>query len=144
MPTANEELLRGVGLRVTAGRLAVLHTLEGMPHSDAESLHRALEAAGDRLTLQAVHNVLGDLTAAGLLRRIEPARSPARYERRIGDNHHHVVCTECGVVGDVDCAVGHTPCLTPSDSGGFAITTAEVTFWGVCSACSAAQPATAS
>lgn len=133
----DETLLREAGLRVTAGRLAVLRTIERMPHSEADRIHSALMAAGDRLTLQAVHNVLGDLTAAGVLRRIEPARSPARYERRIGDNHHHVVCTQCGAVSDVDCVVGEAPCLVPSSTGGFTVTTAEVTFWGLCPACSA-------
>lgn len=137
MPSDLEPLLRGAGLRITAGRLAVLEVLEAMPHSDAESIHRALDDTGHRLTLQAVHNVLGDLTQAGLLRRIEPARSPARYERRIGDNHHHAVCTACGAVTDIDCVVGHSPCLTPSDSGGFEIQTAEVTFWGLCPGCRA-------
>ena len=135
MPATDETMLREAGLRVTAGRLAVLRTIEGMPHSDAERIHASLAAAGDRLTLQAVHNVLGDLTAAGLLRRIEPARSPARYERRVGDNHHHVVCTQCGAVGDVDCVVGEAPCLVPSTTGGFAVHTAEVTFWGLCPDC---------
>ena len=137
MPTPDDELLRGAGLRVTAGRLAVMRVIERIPHGEAERIHSALREAGDRLTLQAVHNVLGDLTAAGLLRRIEPARSPARYERRIGASRHHVVCTECGAGGDVDCVVGHAPCLTPSEASGFAITTAEVTFWGVCPDCAA-------
>jgi Fur family ferric uptake transcriptional regulator len=86
-------------------------------------------------SIQNVHNVLGDLTTAGLVRRIEPAGSAALYERRIGDNHHHVVCTGCGAVADVDCVVGHAPCLHPSDAGGFAIDTAEVTFWGLCPSC---------
>ena len=108
-----------------------------MPHSDAESIHRALDAASHRLTLQAVHNVLGDLTQAGMVRRIEPARSPALYERRVGDNHHHAVCTSCGTVTDIDCVVGHSPCLTPSDSGGFQFESAEVTFWGLCPECRA-------
>jgi len=88
-----------------------------------------------------VHNVLADLTAAGVIRRIEPAGSPARYERRVHDNHHHLVCRSCGAITDVDCAVGHSPCLMPSDSGGYVITTAEVTFWGHCASCVAQLPA---
>lgn len=132
-PTADD--LRAAGLRVTSGRLAVLRQLDATPHSDADALHRAIIAAGHSLTLTAVHNVLADLTAAGLVRRIEPARSAARYETRIGDNHHHVVCTECGAVSDVDCVIGHAPCLTPFDAAGFRVQTAEVTFWGLCPDC---------
>jgi Fur family ferric uptake transcriptional regulator len=98
-------------------------------------VYRAVLPALPGTSIQNVHNVLGDLTSAGLLRRIEPAGSPARYERRTGDNHHHIVCTSCGAVGDVDCVVGHAPCLHPSDAGGFAVTTAEVTFWGLCPSC---------
>jgi Fur family ferric uptake transcriptional regulator len=132
--------MRAAGLRVTSGRLAVLAALGGRPHTDAETLHRVLQdaagAGGDSaLTLQAVHNVLGDLTRAGLLRRIEPERSPALYERRVGDNHHHVVCTSCGAVGDIDCVIGHAPCLTPSNDNGFVIDTADVVFRGLCADC---------
>jgi Fe2+ or Zn2+ uptake regulation protein len=130
-----EHDLHDAGLRVTTGRLAVLDALERMPHSDALALHRSLEAADAGTSIQSVHNVLGDLTAAGLLRRIEPANSPARYELRVGDNHHHIVCTSCGAIADVECVVGHAPCLAPSDTAGFAVTTAEVTFWGLCAAC---------
>jgi Fe2+ or Zn2+ uptake regulation protein len=135
MPTSFEHELREAGLRVTAGRLALLDALEHAPHSDAVSLHRTLLAADAHTSIQSVHNVLGDLTAAGMLRRIEPANSPARYELRVGDNHHHIVCTSCGAVADVDCVVGHAPCLTPSDTVGYTLATAEVTFWGLCAAC---------
>ncbi|MFL0713357.1 MAG: Fur family transcriptional regulator [Microcella pacifica] len=134
------ELLRDVGLRVTAGRLAVLDALERMPHSNAETVRQALTDSPARLSLQAVHNVLGDLAEAGVLRRIQPARSAARYKLRVGDNHHHAVCSSCGAVTDVDCVVGHAPCLTPSGDTGFAIAAAEVTFWGLCADCTAASP----
>jgi len=130
-----EQRVRAAGLRVTAGRLAVLASLETAPHSDAESLSRVLREVIPSISVQSVHNVLGDLTAAGLIRRIEPAGSPALYERRTGDNHHHVVCTGCGAVGDVDCVHGEAPCLTPSNTNGFIVDTAEVTFWGLCPAC---------
>jgi Fur family ferric uptake transcriptional regulator len=127
--------LRAAGLRVTAGRVAVLGALADRPHTDAETVFRAVLAELPGTSIQNVHNVLGDLADAGLVRRIEPAGSAALYERRIGDNHHHVVCTSCGAVADVDCVVGHAPCLTPSDASGFAIASAEVTFWGLCLSC---------
>jgi Fur family ferric uptake transcriptional regulator len=130
-----EQRVRSAGLRVTPGRIAVLASLETAPHSDAESLSRVLREVIPSLSVQSVHNVLGDLTAAGLIRRIAPAGSPALYERRTGDNHHHVVCTNCGAVGDVDCVHGEAPCLTPSNTNGFVVDTAEVTFWGLCPAC---------
>jgi Fur family ferric uptake transcriptional regulator len=129
------ESIRDVGLKVTAVRLAVLRALGGAPHSDAERLFRAVHAELPGTSLQAVYGVLTAFTAAGLVRRIEPAGSAARYERRVGDNHHHVVCTDCGAVGDVDCLVGEAPCLSPSDTGGFVVQSAEVTFWGLCAAC---------
>jgi Fur family ferric uptake transcriptional regulator len=127
--------LRDAGLRVTSGRIALLETLETMPHSDAETVRTAMCATHPALSVQSVHNMLRDLSDAGLVRRIEPAGSPARYERRTGDNHHHLVCTDCGAIEDVDCAVGHAPCLTPSDSAGYAVIAAEVTFWGRCLRC---------
>lgn len=143
MPQSFEPELRTAGLRVTAGRVALLSALDSAPHSDAVGLHRLLVAADATTSIQSVHNVLADLTAAGLLRKIEPANSAARYERRVGDNHHHIVCTSCGTVADVDCVVGHAPCLTPSDTAGFTLATAEVTFWGLCADCRHAdsQPA---
>ena len=126
--------LRTAGLRVTPGRIAVLTAVAGHPHSTAEVL-RVVCAPG--LSIQSVHNVLADLTAARIIRRIEPAGSAALYESRIGDNHHHVVCSSCGAVGDVDCVHGAAPCLAPSNTNGFAIVTAEVTFWGLCTLCQA-------
>ena len=136
MDTARlESALRDAGLKATRGRVAVLEALTDRPHANAETIFRTLLPTLPGTSIQNVHNVLGDLTAAGLLRRIEPAGSAALYERRIGDNHHHVVCTGCGAVADVDCVVGHAPCLHPSDAGGFAIDTAEVTFWGLCLSC---------
>ena len=130
-----QEQLRGAGLRSTPGRLAVLEALTAEPHSDAESISRRLRSTLPAISVQSVHNVLGDLTRAGLLRRIEPAGSAALYERRVGDNHHHIVCIDCGIVSDVECLHGSVPCLTPSDTSGFVVSTAEVTFWGRCRAC---------
>ena len=132
------EQLRSAGLRVTAGRLAILEVIERHPHADAESIRSVMATGTVSTSIQSVHNMLADLAAAGLVRRIEPAGSPARYERRVGDNHHHVVCTSCGAVGDVACVTGHAPCLTPSDTEGFAIASAEVTFWGLCASCASA------
>lgn len=129
------ERLRGAGLRVTSPRLAVLAAVDEHPHSDAEALHTRLADAHPKLSVQSVHNVLRDLTRSALVRRIEPADSPALYESRVGDNHHHIVCRGCGAVRDVACAVGHAPCLEPSDTGGFDIDLAEVVFWGVCPGC---------
>lgn len=127
--------LRDAGLRVTGGRIALLEALDARPHSDAETLLTVLKESSPRLSVQSVHNMLHDLSNAGLLRRIEPAGSPARYERRVGDNHHHLVCTSCGTIVDVDCVSGEAPCLDPSDTAGFAVDSAEVTFWGLCANC---------
>ena len=127
--------LRAAGLRATPGRLAVLDVLSRYPHSNAEAINRMLVPRLAHISVQSVHNILGDLTRAGLIGRIEPAGSAALYERRIGDNHHHVVCTSCAMVTDIDCVHGKAPCLTPSSTNGFAINTAEVTFWGICPAC---------
>ncbi|WP_284439729.1 Fur family transcriptional regulator [Cellulomonas xiejunii] len=129
------DLLRQHGLRVTAPRLAVLGALEGHAHLDADAVLQRVRAAVPTVSVQAVYDVLHALSDAGLLRRIEPAGHPARYERRTGDNHHHVVCRGCGAVDDVDCAVGDAPCLTPSSTAGFDVETAEVTYWGLCPAC---------
>jgi Fe2+ or Zn2+ uptake regulation protein len=143
MTTTSEstDRLRAVGLRVTAPRLAVLDALDGLPHTPADAVFArvALELPGT--SLQAVYGVLAALTGAGLVRRIEPAGSAALYELRTGDNHHHVVCSVCGGVADVDCVVGHAPCLTPSNDAGFTVQTAEVTFWGLCPACRDAEDA---
>ena len=135
MDTDLESALRDAGLRATAGRVAVLGALESMAHTDAERLYRSVSSVLPTTSIQSVHNILADLTTAGLIRRIEPAGSAALYERRVGDNHHHIVCTACGAIGDVDCVVGDAPCLTPSQTGGFTVQTAEVTFWGLCPSC---------
>nr|WP_067893742.1 Fur family transcriptional regulator [Nocardia vaccinii] len=134
-----ERMLRGAALRVTAPRIAVLAAVHERPHSDTDSiLNRVRETLGT-VSHQAVYDVLRALTAAGLLRRIQPMGSVARYETRVGDNHHHVVCRSCGVIADVDCAVGETPCLTASDTNGFVLDEAEVVYWGLCPDCFAAQ-----
>ncbi|MDQ1031763.1 Fur family transcriptional regulator [Streptomyces phaeochromogenes] len=134
-PTTAEEL-RGVGLRVTAARVALLETVRGGDHLGVEAIASGVRDRVGHISLQAVYEALHALTAAGLIRRLEPPGSPARFEGRVGDNHHHLVCRTCGVVVDVDCAVGHAPCLTASDDRGFAIDEAEVIYWGLCPACS--------
>jgi Fur family transcriptional regulator, stress-responsive regulator len=133
------EELRGAGLRVTAARVALLDTVRAGDHLDVEAIASGVRDRVGHVTLQAVYDALHALTAAGLVRRIEPADSPARFERRVGDNHHHVVCRSCGVIADVDCAVGEAPCLTASDDHGFSIDEAEVIYWGLCPACSATR-----
>ena len=133
-PTTAEEL-RGAGLRVTAARVALLETVRDGDHLAVEDIASGVRDRVGHISLQAVYEALHTLTAAGLIRRIEPAGSPARFEGRIGDNHHHVVCRSCGVVADVDCAVGHAPCLTASDDHGFSIDEAEVVYWGLCPDC---------
>ena len=134
------ELLRSRGLRVTRPRIAVMSVLERHPHAGADTLAELARAEVGSVSTQAVYDVLHALTEASLVRRIEPAGSPARYELRVGDNHHHVVCRSCGTIADVDCAVGEAPCLDASDSHGFVIDQAEVTYWGTCPTC-AARPA---
>ncbi|GAB1822758.1 Fur family transcriptional regulator [Herbidospora sp. RD11066] len=131
------EELRGAGLRVTAARVALLETVRGGNHLGVEDIATGIRDRVGHVSLQAVYEALHALTAAGLVRRIEPAGSPARFEGRVGDNHHHVVCRSCGVVADVDCAVGEVPCLTASDAHGFQIDEAEVIYWGRCPDCSA-------
>jgi len=131
-------ILRGAGLRVTQPRLAVLDALARNPHAGAEVLIAAVREARP-VSHQAVYDVLHTLTDLGLVRRIQPAGSVARYELRVGDNHHHVVCRSCGDVVDIDCATGSAPCLDPSDldvhAPGFELHEAEVTYWGLCSSC---------
>ncbi len=127
--------LRAAGLRVTAARLAVLAALGADGHMDADAVARVSRDRLGSLSTQAVYDTLRAFTDAGLVRRIEPAGSPALFETRAGDNHHHVVCRSCGRVGDVDCLVGLRPCLTPSDTHGFVLDEAEVTFWGLCPDC---------
>ena len=131
--------LRGAGLRVTAARVALLETVRDGDHLDAEAIAARVRDRIGHVSLQAVYEALHALTAAGLIRRIEPADSPVRFEGRVGDNHHHVVCRSCGVVADVDCAVGETPCLTASDDHGFSIDEAEVVYWGLCPHCATAR-----
>ena len=132
---SRDVLLRRAGLRVTPGRVEVLAAVETVPHSNADTVWRRVRDRIPGISVQSVHNVLGDLTVVGLLRRIEPAGSAALYERRIGDNHHHLVCLTCGVVVDVECLHGEAPCLTPDSTAGFQIHTAEITFWGLCATC---------
>jgi Fur family ferric uptake transcriptional regulator len=131
------DLLRGSGLRVTRPRLAVLQALEQHPHADVDRLAEAARTALGSVSTQAVYDVLRVLVGSGIVRRIEPAGSPARFELRVADNHHHAVCRSCGVIADVDCAVGERPCLDASESHGFVIDEAEVIYWGTCPACSA-------
>jgi Fur family transcriptional regulator, stress-responsive regulator len=134
-PPPVERLLRDAALRVTGPRKAVLAAVHDHPHADTETLMAATRARLGRVSHQAVYDVLRVLTDAGLVRRFQPAGSVARYEARVGDNHHHAVCRSCGAVSDVDCAVGETPCLTASDGSGFVIDEAEVVYWGLCPAC---------
>ena len=139
-PTA-ADLLREAGLRVTRPRLAVLSAVHDHPHADTDTLIGAVRTGLGAVSHQAVYDVLRALTDAGLVRRIQPAGSLARYEARVGDNHHHVVCRSCGAVADVDCAVGEVPCLTASDDAGFTIDEAEVVYWGRCPDCETAVSA---
>lgn len=134
-------LLRRHGLQVTAQRLAVLRTVSGRPHSTADDIDKAVRAQIGAVSRQAVYDALTVFTDKGLLRRIQPAGSPARYENRVGDNHHHLICRSCGQMSDVDCAVGYVPCLTAADSSGYEIDEAEVIYWGRCPECSAADDA---
>jgi Fur family ferric uptake transcriptional regulator len=135
-PLAFQQMLRGAALRVTRPRLAVLSAVHAHPHADTESIIGAVRRELPAVSHQAVYDSLHTLTAAGLVRRIQPPGSVARYESRTGDNHHHLVCRSCGVVVDVDCAVGEAPCLTASDDRGFEIDEAEVIYWGLCPGCS--------
>jgi len=133
------EVLRGAGLRVTAVRVALLETVQAGDHLGVDAITAGVRDRVGHVSLQAVYEALHALGAAGLVRRIEPAGSPARFERRVGDNHHHIVCRSCGAVADVDCAVGEAPCLTASDDHGFSIDEAEVIYWGLCPDCHAAR-----
>lgn len=135
------DLLRAADLRVTRPRLAVLTAVQSHPHADTDTIFTAVRAALPDVSRQAVYDVLAALTSAGLLRRIQPSGSVARYESRVGDNHHHVVCRGCGAISDIDCQVGDAPCLTPSDGDravleGFVLDEAEVIYWGSCPDCS--------
>jgi len=137
-PSAAEEL-RGAGLRVTAARVALLETVRAGDHLGVEEIASGVRDRIGHVSLQAMYDALHALTAAGLVRRIEPAGSPARFEGRVGDNHHHIVCRSCGALADVDCAVGEAPCLTASDDHGFSIDEAQVIYWGLCPNCSTAR-----
>ncbi len=133
--------IRAAGLRVTKQRLAVLEALHLTPHASAEEVLAHVRTALPGISVQSVYTVLHSLTAAGLLRQLDLANSPARYETRVADNHHHAVCTGCGRIEDVACAVGHAPCLTPAETHGMTIRVADVVYQGLCTACAAAEPA---
>ncbi|GAA5023301.1 Fur family transcriptional regulator [Actinopolymorpha pittospori] len=136
-------MLRGAALRVTRPRIAVLAAVHDHPHADTDSIIGTVRADLGEVSHQAVYDVLRALTTAGLVRRIQPLGSVARYEARVGDNHHHVVCRSCGAIADVDCAVGETPCLTAVDDSGYVIDEAEVIYWGRCPDCVASETARA-
>lgn len=135
-----QQLLRGAELRVTRQRVAVLRAVHGAPHADTETVIGAVRDELPGASHQAVYDSLHTLTAAGLVRRIQPSGSVARYEARVGDNHHHLVCRSCGEIADVDCAVGEAPCLSAADDRGYAVDEAEVVFWGTCPRCSDVHP----
>jgi len=140
LPTP-EDLLRAAGLRSTAPRRAVLQVVVGRPHVSATEIADLVGTRARPMSRQSLHNVLDDLTGAGLLRSIQPAGSGPRYETRVGDNHHHVVCRGCGAVQDVDCTAGPAPCLLPSPTSGFTVVDeADVTWWGLCSSCAPTTP----
>ncbi|OBI42172.1 Fur family transcriptional regulator [Mycobacterium colombiense] len=132
--------LRMADLRVTRPRVAVLEVVDANPHADTETIFSAVRVGLPEVSRQAVYDVLNALTTVGLVRRIQPLGMVARYESRVGDNHHHVVCRSCGIIADIDCAVGDAPCLTPSDNDnvldGFVLDEAEVIYWGLCADCS--------
>jgi Fur family ferric uptake transcriptional regulator len=132
---SHEQQLRSRGLRVTRPRMTVLDILSAGGHLEVDEIVTRARERLDSVSVQAIYDVLGALARAGLARRIEPAGSPARYEARVGDNHHHVVCRGCGTIADVDCAVGERPCLQPSQTHGFVLDEAEVTYWGLCPLC---------
>lgn len=135
----HEQRLREAGLRVTRPRLAVLAAVHAHPHADTDSVIGAVREQLPEVSHQAVYDSLNTLTLNGLVRRIQPLGSVARYESRVGDNHHHVVCRACGSIADVDCAVGDAPCLSASNDNGFVIDEAEVIYWGLCPDCSAGR-----
>ncbi|WZH37178.1 MAG: Fur family transcriptional regulator [Microbacterium enclense] len=136
-----DDLIRGAGLRVTATRVAVLEALRHRPHATVDAVYDGIRGVLPGTSKQSVYNALGDFADAGLARRIEPAGHAGTFELRVGDNHHHVVCTGCGRIDDVDCVVGEAPCLHVPEGTGYAIQTAEVTFWGVCPDCRAESEA---
>jgi len=133
------DLLREHGVPITAQRLAVMRAVSRRPHGTADAIAEDVRAEIGAISRQAVYNALGTLAEKGLIRRIQPAGSPSLHERRVGDNHHHLICRTCGKTVDVDCAVGEAPCLTAADSAGFRIDEAEVIYWGTCPECLAKQ-----
>ena len=135
MPANQAERLRQRGIQVTAQRLAVLRAVSSQPHATADAVAAVVRADIGAISLQSVYDALGVLVGEGLIRRIQPAGSPARFEDRVGDNHHHLICRKCGRMVDVDCAVGSSPCLTAYDDCGFEIDEAEVVYWGRCRDC---------
>lgn len=134
-------VIREAGLRVTDSRRAVVHALDAFPHASADDVYQRVIRDVPQTSLQSVYNALADFVEAGLVRRIEPAGRPGLFELRVSDNHHHLVCRSCGAVEDVDCVVGHAPCLTPAAGSDFVVDVAEVTFWGLCAACAGSPPA---
>jgi Fur family ferric uptake transcriptional regulator len=144
VPATPAELLRERGLRVTAQRLAVLQAVPREAHVTADAVAESVRAEVGSISLQGVYDALGALVTAGLVRRIQPAGSPALFEARVADNHHHVICRSCGRVADVDCAVGAAPCLSAADGTGYTVDEAEVTFWGMCPTCTADSSSAAS
>ena len=134
-PPVPADELRQAGLRVTAARIALLETVRAGDHLDVDTIANRVRDRLGSISVQAVYEALHALTAAGLIARIEPAGHPARFEGRVGDNHHHIVCRSCGTVVDVDCVVGEPPCLTAADDQGFSIDEAQVIFWGLCPHC---------
>ncbi|HSS63432.1 MAG TPA: Fur family transcriptional regulator [Gammaproteobacteria bacterium] len=141
-PVEPADLLRQQGLQITAQRLAVLRAVSARPHCTADEVAEAVRAEIGAISRQAVYDALGVLVEKGLIRRIQPAGLSARYEHRVGDNHHHLVCRTCGRVVDIDCAVGDTPCLTPDKDFGYEIDEAEVVYWGICPGCRKAAKGT--
>lgn len=142
-----QTLLRSAGMRVTGPRVAILDALAGHPHAQADDILRAVRGDYGPVSTQTVYDALHAMVGKGLIRRIEPAGQPALYERRVGDNHHHLICRRCSTIVDIPCAVGYTPCLTAAHesdlSAGFVIDEAEVTYWGYCQACQAQESAQA-
>ena len=138
LPNEHAAVLRSHGLSVTAQRIAVLRAVTDNPHATADVVDAAVRTQLGAVSRQAVYDALGTFVERGIIRRIQPAGSPARYEDRVGDNHHHVICRSCGVIADVDCATGEAPCLTASNDHGFRIDEAEVIYWGLCPECSMA------
>jgi Fur family ferric uptake transcriptional regulator len=135
-------MLKDAGLRATAPRVMVLRALEGEPHSSVDVVFNRVRADHGTVSTQGVYDVLRACVDAGIVRRIQPAGAPALYELRVDDNHHHLVCRDCGAVVDVDCAVGAAPCLEPMDRDGYEVDEAEVVYWGICPACQAAGAST--